>query len=97
MVLQVWLIWVLLSPIMVMKLQAIYRVKISKNRLRFDSCLNGQACINSDCDLPFNSLRESEKTNYGVHCDVDTNRDGKLDTSDIKSLYLSDISGKKFH
>jgi hypothetical protein len=28
--------------------------------------------------------------------DVDTNRDGKLDTSDIKSLYLSDISGKKF-
>tara|TARA_R110002124_G_scaffold215112_2_gene381064 strand:+ start:31 stop:753 length:723 start_codon:yes stop_codon:yes gene_type:complete len=28
--------------------------------------------------------------------DVDTNRDGKLDTSDIKSLYLSDISGNKF-
>ncbi|MBU0939862.1 MAG: hypothetical protein K2Y30_05975 [Flavobacteriaceae bacterium] len=28
--------------------------------------------------------------------DVDTNRDGKLDTSDIKSLYLSDISGRKF-
>jgi hypothetical protein len=28
--------------------------------------------------------------------DVDTNRDGKLDTSDIKSLYLSDISGSKF-
>lgn len=28
--------------------------------------------------------------------DVDTNRDGKLDTSDIKSLYLSDISGKGF-
>ena len=28
--------------------------------------------------------------------DVDTNRDGKLDTSDIKSLYLSDISGKNF-
>jgi hypothetical protein len=28
--------------------------------------------------------------------DMDTNKDGKLDTSDIKSLYLSDISGKKF-
>jgi hypothetical protein len=27
--------------------------------------------------------------------DVDTNRDGKLDTNDIKSLYLSDI-GKNF-
>jgi hypothetical protein len=28
--------------------------------------------------------------------DTDTNRDGKLDSSDIKSLYLSDISGKRF-
>jgi hypothetical protein len=28
--------------------------------------------------------------------DVDTNRDGKLDTNDIKSLYLSDINGKNF-
>lgn len=28
--------------------------------------------------------------------DVDTNKDGKLDTSDIKSLYLSDISGTHF-
>ncbi|AOZ98229.1 MULTISPECIES: CREC-EF hand family protein [Flavobacterium] len=28
--------------------------------------------------------------------DVDTNKDGKLDTSDIKSLYLSDISGENF-
>mgnify|MGYP000724526918 FL=1 len=28
--------------------------------------------------------------------DTDTNRDGKLDTSDIKSLYLSDISGSRF-
>jgi hypothetical protein len=25
--------------------------------------------------------------------DVDTNKDGKLDASDIKSLYLSEISG----
>lgn len=28
--------------------------------------------------------------------DTDTNKDGKLDTSDIKSLYLSEISGDKF-
>ncbi|WP_278035202.1 hypothetical protein [Flavobacterium nitratireducens] len=28
--------------------------------------------------------------------DVDTNKDGKLDTSDIKALYLSDISGANF-
>ncbi|MGO4821013.1 MULTISPECIES: hypothetical protein [unclassified Flavobacterium] len=28
--------------------------------------------------------------------DVDTNKDGKLDASDIKSLYLSDISGARF-
>ena len=28
--------------------------------------------------------------------DMDTNKDGKLDTSDIKALYLSTISGEKF-
>ncbi|OCB77921.1 hypothetical protein [Flavobacterium crassostreae] len=28
--------------------------------------------------------------------DVDTNKDGKLDSSDIKSLYLSEISGARF-
>jgi hypothetical protein len=28
--------------------------------------------------------------------DADTNKDGKLDASDIKALYLSDISGEKF-
>ncbi|WPR70055.1 hypothetical protein SLW70_08840 [Flavobacterium sp. NG2] len=28
--------------------------------------------------------------------DIDSNRDGKLDSSDIKSLYLSDISGENF-
>lgn len=28
--------------------------------------------------------------------DMDTNKDNKLDNSDIKSLYLSDISGKNF-
>ena len=28
--------------------------------------------------------------------DMDTNKDGKLDVSDIKALYLSKISGDKF-
>lgn len=28
--------------------------------------------------------------------DMDTNKDGKLDTNDIKSLYISEISGQKF-
>lgn len=28
--------------------------------------------------------------------DIDTNKDGKLDTSDIKSLYLSEINGGRF-
>lgn len=28
--------------------------------------------------------------------DMDTNKDGKLDSSDIKTLYLSEISGKRF-
>lgn len=28
--------------------------------------------------------------------DIDTNKDGRLDASDIKSLYLSDISGARF-
>jgi uncharacterized protein YxjI len=28
--------------------------------------------------------------------DSDTNKDGKIDTGDIKTLYLSDISGEKF-
>jgi hypothetical protein len=28
--------------------------------------------------------------------DMDTNKDGKLDSNDIKSLYISEISGKRF-
>jgi len=28
--------------------------------------------------------------------DMDTNRDGKLDANDIKSLYISDVSGNRF-
>ena len=42
----------------------------------------------------------ADKTNNQVMVytmmDMDTNKDGKLDTSDIKALYLSDISGQNF-
>ncbi|HJR99885.1 MAG TPA: hypothetical protein VJ780_03015 [Flavobacterium sp.] len=42
----------------------------------------------------------ADKTNKQIMVytmyDVDTNKDGKLDTSDIKSLYLSEISGDNF-
>lgn len=42
----------------------------------------------------------SDKTNNQIMVytmvDMDTNKDGKLDTSDIKALYLSDISGDRF-
>lgn len=41
----------------------------------------------------------SDKTNKQIMvytmCDADTNKDGKLDASDIKALYLSQISGEK--
>ena len=42
----------------------------------------------------------ADKTNNQIMVytmvDMDTNKDGKLDTSDIKALYLSEISGDKF-
>lgn len=42
----------------------------------------------------------ADKTNNQIlvftMMDMDTNKDGKLDISDIKALYLSDISGEKF-
>jgi hypothetical protein len=42
----------------------------------------------------------ADKTNNQIMVytmvDMDTNKDGKLDTSDIKALYLSEISGEKF-
>jgi len=42
----------------------------------------------------------SDKTHNNVMVytltDSDTNKDGKIDTSDIKTLYLSDISGENF-
>jgi len=42
------------------------------------------------------SDRLKKQTMVYTMYDLDTNRDGKLDTSDIKSLYLSDISGARF-
>ena len=44
------------------------------------------------------SVSERAKKQIMVYTmyDIDTNRDGKLDTSDIKSLYLSEISGSRF-
>ncbi len=42
----------------------------------------------------------ADKTNSQIMVytmvDMDTNKDGKLDTSDIKALYLSKVSGEKF-
>ena len=42
----------------------------------------------------------SDKTNNQIMVytmvDMDTNKDGKLDISDIKALYLSEISGERF-
>ena len=42
----------------------------------------------------------ADKTNNHIMVytmvDMDTNKDGKVDTSDIKALYLSEISGEKF-
>ena len=42
----------------------------------------------------------ADKTNNPIMVytmvDMDTNKDGKVDTSDIKALYLSEISGEKF-
>ena len=42
----------------------------------------------------------ADKTNNQIMVytmvDMDTNKDGKVDTSDIKALYLSEISGEKF-
>ena len=44
------------------------------------------------------SLADKTKKQLMVYslADMDTNKDNKLDNSDIKSLYLSDISGKNF-
>ncbi len=42
------------------------------------------------------AARTKQQTLVYLIADADTNEDGKLDVSDIKSLYLSDISGNKF-
>ena len=45
-------------------------------------------------------LKFLDKTNNQIMVytmvDMDTNKDGKLDISDIKALYLSEISGERF-
>jgi hypothetical protein len=43
-------------------------------------------------------LSDKTKQQYMIYtlADMDTNRDGKLDANDIKTLYLSEISGKNF-
>ena len=46
--------------------------------------------------LPTIAFRTRQQTLLYLLADTDTNEDGKLDTNDIKSLYLSDISGENF-
>ncbi len=46
--------------------------------------------------LPNLALKTRQQTLVYLIADADTNEDGKLDSNDIKSLYLSDISGSKF-
>jgi hypothetical protein len=45
-----------------------------------------------------NTLAQKSKKQILVYSisDMDTNKDGKLDSNDIRSLYISDISGEKF-
>ncbi|MBC8884532.1 hypothetical protein H9X57_17635 [Flavobacterium piscinae] len=45
-----------------------------------------------------NTLAQKSKKEVLVYSisDMDTNKDGKLDSNDIRSLYISDISGEKF-
>lgn len=45
-----------------------------------------------------NTIFEKTKQQLLVYSiiDMDTNKDGKLDSNDIKSLYISEINGKKF-
>jgi hypothetical protein len=45
-----------------------------------------------------NTFAQKSKKHILVYSisDMDTNRDGKLDANDIRSLYISDISGDNF-
>ncbi len=46
--------------------------------------------------LPIIAAKTRQQILVYLLADADTNEDGKLDLNDIKSLYLSDISGSKF-
>lgn len=46
------------------------------------------------CVIP--SLNRSRQVMIYALADMDTNKDGKLDDNDIKSLYISTVSGQKF-
>ncbi|MDI1256760.1 MAG: hypothetical protein PSV16_11745 [Flavobacterium sp.] len=45
-----------------------------------------------------NTVFDKTKQQFMVYAviDMDTNKDGKLDSNDIKALYISEISGKRF-
>ncbi len=60
------------------------------------SLTNKPMLIQSVNYLPNVAFRTRQQTLVYLLADSDTNEDGKLDSSDIKSLYLSDISGDKF-
>ena len=51
-----------------------------------------------DGDLNFNGKADQYRWFHtgGSRWGLDKNEDGKLDASDIKSLYLSEVSGKRF-
>ena len=46
--------------------------------------------------LPIIAAKTKQQILVYLLADADTNKDEKLDLNDIKSLYLSDISGSKF-
>jgi hypothetical protein len=46
--------------------------------------------------LPTIAIKTRQQTLLYLLADADTNKDGKLETNDIRSLYLSDISGSRF-
>ncbi len=60
------------------------------------SLTNKPMLIQSVNYLPLLAVKSRQQTLVYLLADADTNDDGKLDYNDIKSLYLSDISGAKF-
>jgi hypothetical protein len=94
MVLQVLSIWVLLFQIWWNEITGyLQNLKFQKNRFWFN-LTDKPALILTATYLPTVSDRIKRQIMVYTIYDVDTNRDGKLDTNDIKSLYLSDINGK---